>query len=220
MFMASSSHGHNMIRIGIVEDNEIVREGLVEVIKTHSDFVLSATFCSVADVRAFSNWNAIDILLTDIGLPDGSGLDVLKLVGECSPSTRLMVLTVFEDPHIIRSAILAGAEGYVLKTASAAMIIRAVHDVLTGGFATSPIVGRAMADELRRLSGYNMLATRLTPRELQILERMAEGARYREIADEMFISLETVRTHVRNIYDKLHVRSKRGVVALFKRSLW
>lgn len=208
-----------MIRVGIVEDNEIVREGLMEIVKAHSEFLLSATFCSVADVRAFSNWNTIDILLTDIGLPDGSGLDVLKLVGECSPATRLMVLTVFEDPDVIRSAILAGAEGYVLKTATATMIVHAMHEVLTGGFAASPMVGRTMADELRRLSGYNMLATKLTARELQILERMAAGARYREIAEEMFISLETVRTHVRNIYDKLHVRSKRGVVALFKRSL-
>jgi DNA-binding NarL/FixJ family response regulator len=195
-----------MIHVIIVEDDEATRQGLVEMLSHESEIAVLAGFASVEDALDSAHWTNCDILLTDIGLPGKSGIDLIRLMNEEKPNVQSVVLTVFEDDEHVFDALRAGANGYLLKTARASAVVNALLEVADGG---SPMTGTIARKVLSSFKEKDELhSDDLTDRENQILRKLADGLRYKEIADDFGVSTETIRTHIRNIYRKLQVQSK------------
>ncbi|MFZ4784201.1 MAG: response regulator [Flavobacteriales bacterium] len=195
-----------MIHVIIVEDDEPTRQGLVEILSHESEIVILADFASVEDALKSDYWTKCDILLTDIGLPGKSGIDLIRMMNEEKPNVQSVVLTVFEDDEHVFDALRAGANGYLLKTARASAVVNALLEVADGG---SPMTGTIARKVLSSFKEKDELhSDDLTDRENQILRKLADGLRYKEIADDFGVSTETIRTHIRNIYRKLQVQSK------------
>lgn len=158
-----------------------------------------------------------DVLLTDLGLPDGNGADLIREASLAHPRMRIMVITVFGDESHVMDAMLAGATGYLLKDASDREIGQAILDLLGGGSPISPGAARYLLKHLRGArkaapSPAVSAADELSARELEVLQRVADGCRYAEIAKKLGISLNTVATHVAHIHDKLAVNSRAKAV--------
>lgn len=195
-----------MIHVIIVEDDEPTRQGLVDMLSHESEIAVLADFASVEDALGSEHWTKCDILLTDIGLPGKSGIDLIRLMNEEKPNVQSVVLTVFEDDEHVFDALRAGANGYLLKTARASAVVNALLEVADGG---SPMTGTIARKVLSSFKEKDELhSDDLTDRENQILRKLADGLRYKEIADDFGVSTETIRTHIRNIYRKLQVQSK------------
>ncbi len=203
----------------LVEDDTRTRERLQRVIAAHADLRVVAAVGSCAEARSMLRRDHFDVLLTDLGLPDGQGTDLIRVALQARPSTRCMVITVFGDERHVLDAIRAGASGYLLKDASAPSICASILDLLAGGAPISPAVagyllklvqGEPAPDPTRTPPG---LLEALSARELEVLQLVADGCTYAEISVQLFISINTVGTHIRHIYDKLAVRSRgRAVV--------
>jgi DNA-binding NarL/FixJ family response regulator len=152
------------------------------------------------------------LLLLDVGLPGMSGLEALRLIRERSPKTLVVILTVFEDDDKIFQAICAGAAGYLLKTSTAAEIVQGVRDALAGGSPMNPRTARRVLEMFSRMapkqSDYG-----LSDREKEILQLMTTGLIKKEIADRLSLSVHTVDTYLRRIYEKLEVNTRTGAVA-------
>jgi two-component system, NarL family, response regulator LiaR len=195
-----------MIHVIIVEDDEPTRQGLVDMLSHESDIAVLADFASVEDALGSPHWTNCDILLTDIGLPGKSGIDLIRMMNDEKPNVQSVVLTVFEDDDHVFDALRAGANGYLLKTARASAVVNALLEVADGG---SPMTGTIARKVLSSFKEKDELhSDDLTDRENQILRKLADGLRYKEIADDFGVSTETIRTHIRNIYRKLQVQSK------------
>jgi DNA-binding NarL/FixJ family response regulator len=153
-----------------------------------------------------------DVVLVDVELPGMDGIEAVRRMKAISPSTRIIMLTVFDDHDKILKAICAGASGYLLKTSPVEKIVESIRDVHAGGAPMTPRVARSVLDMFGRL----LVPQRdygLTAREQKILELMTEGLIKKEIADQLSLSYHTVDTHLRNIYAKLHVNTRSGAVA-------
>lgn len=195
-----------MIHVIIVEDDEPTRKGLVDMLSHEADIKVLAVFESVEEALPSGFWKACDILLTDIGLPGKSGIDLIRIINDEKPNVQSVVLTVFEDDDHVFDALRAGANGYLLKSARASVVVNALLEVAEGG---SPMTGSIARKVLSSFKEKEELhSDDLTDRENQILRRLADGLRYKEIADDFGVSTETIRTHIRNIYRKLQVQSK------------
>lgn len=204
------------ITVWLVEDSEIYRRGLVRAIDS-----AEGMSCPQAFADAESALNAVEaaaprVILLDVGLPGMDGLSALKKFARIVPDTRIVLLTVFNDTDKIFDAVCAGANGYLLKTASTEQVLSAIRQAAGGGAPMDPDV----ADRVLQL--FNQLAQAksaqvadygLSNREKQILEQMARGLVNKEIADVLNISPHTVVNHMRSIYSKLHVNTNTGAVA-------
>jgi DNA-binding NarL/FixJ family response regulator len=156
--------------------------------------------------------HAPDLILLDVGLPGMSGLDGIRLIKERSPNALVVILTVFEDDDKVFSAICAGAAGYLLKTSSVTEITQAVRDALAGGSPMTSRIARRVLDMFSKLapkqSDYG-----LSDREKEILQLMTTGLIKKEIANRLTLSVHTVDTYLRRIYEKLEVNTRTGAVA-------
>jgi len=202
-----------MSTIWIVEDHSAFRRTLVRVLNTEAGLHCPRDFdsCEKA-LAALTRDDAPDLVLLDVGLPGMSGLDGIRLIKEISPKTLVVILTVFEDDDKVFQAICAGAAGYLLKTSSVADITQAVRDALAGGSPMNPRVAR------RVLAMFSKLAPKqgdygLSEREKEILQLMTTGLIKKEIADRLTLSIHTVDTYLRRIYEKLQVNTRTGAVA-------
>ncbi len=202
-----------MKSIWIIEDHAAFRRTLVRVLNAEEGLQCTRDFdsCEKA-LAALAGDDVPDAILLDVGLPGMSGLEGIRLIKECSPKTLVVVLTVFEDDDKVFSAICAGAAGYLLKTSSAAEIIQAVRDALAGGSPMTSRIARRVLDMFARLapkqSDYG-----LSEREKEILQLMVTGLIKKEIADRLTLSIHTVDTYLRRIYEKLEVNTRTGAVA-------
>ena len=205
-----------MINVAIVEDDSFIRESLQEFIDTQQEMS-----CCVAkgSVESFLNWlqkdNLPDVILMDIGLPGMSGISGIKLVKEQYPDINILMLTVYYDSHKIFQSLCAGASGYLLKNTPFQEIKEAIKIVHNGGSSMSPQIARKVVDYFRTGNRGDKDSS-LTAKEKQIVMSLVDGLSYKMIADKESISLDTVRSHIKNIYRKLHVHSK---VEVIKRSL-
>ncbi|MGH7973379.1 MAG: response regulator, partial [Limisphaerales bacterium] len=158
-----------------------------------------------------------NVVLMDIGLPGMSGIDCMARLKEKLPSIQIIMLTVYEDTESIFRALKAGADGYLVKSSPPAKLLEAIHDVSKGGAALSSPIARRVVQHFHRLSpagaGKTSTAEDLSPREREVLDLLASGYIYKEIGDKMGICVETVRTHVKNICEKMHVRNRVEAVA-------
>ncbi|MDB5797583.1 MAG: response regulator transcription factor [Paucimonas sp.] len=206
--------GVSRIRVAVVEDDAVTRSLLSLAIESEPELHLVAAFDRARPAINWLSGNRPELLLTDLGLPDGSGVEVIRACTRCSPETGIMVISMSSDEDKILSCIEAGASGYVLKDAGRTDIVRALLDLHAGGSPISPIIARKVLARMRLGSEPAprrpdaRAATLLTPREASILELIARGDSYGEVATALGLSVGTVQTHVKNIYGKLCVHSR------------
>jgi DNA-binding NarL/FixJ family response regulator len=196
--------------IAIIEDDEKVRQYLGEQIQLHIDVKELRSFGDAESALKELTAEPVDIALFDINLPGMNGIDCIQRLKMLHPRTQMMVLTVYDNADNIFNALKAGAISYLLKSTPPEKIIEAIQEVQKGG---SPISSQ-IARKKENTNNYFQVLSR---REQEMLEQLSKGYRYKEIADKLFISLETVRTHIRNVYEKLQVNSR--VEALKKTGL-
>jgi DNA-binding NarL/FixJ family response regulator len=202
-----------MKSIWIIEDHSAFRRTLVRVLNAEDGLQCTRDFdsCEKA-LAAMVHDHAPDLILLDVGLPGMSGLDGIRLIKERSPNALVVILTVFEDDDKVFSAICAGASGYLLKTSSVTEITQAVRDALAGGSPMTSRIARRVLDMFSKLapkqSDYG-----LSDREKEILQLMTTGLIKKEIADRLTLSVHTVDTYLRRIYEKLEVNTRTGAVA-------
>ncbi len=202
-----------MSTLWIVEDHASFRRTLVRLLATESDLQCPRDFDSCEKLLAtLSESNAPDLILLDVGLPGMSGLDAIRLIKERAPKTLVVILTVFEDDDKVFQAICAGAAGYLLKTSSGADITQAVRDALAGGSPMNPRIARRVLDMFSKLAP-KQRDYGLSDREKEILQLMTTGLIKKEIADRLSLSVHTVDTYLRRIYEKLEVNTRTGAVA-------
>jgi DNA-binding NarL/FixJ family response regulator len=197
------------IQVGIVEDHAEFRQSLGFLISSFTDYTVSWACSSVEEAL---NMQCVDVLLLDINLPGKSGLEAISLFKAKSYDQKIIMLTILEDEYHILTAIKSGADGYILKKTPPAKILEAILNVYEGGAALTPMVARLV------LSSFNPgprspNQSELTPREKEILGLITEGMSTERIAEKLFISQQTVRNHIKNIYEKLQVHSKAQAVA-------
>lgn len=194
--------------IAIVEDDEKVRHYLAEQIQLNIDVNEFRVFSDAETALRELIASPVDIALFDVNLPGMSGIDCIRRIKMVYPKLQCMVLTVYDKPDIIFEALKAGAISYLLKSTPAEKIIEAIAEVNNGGSPISSQIARKVIEAFAVKHYANEYFQELTRREQEMLEQLSKGYRYKEIADKLFISLDTVRTHIRNIYEKLQVNSR------------
>ena len=199
----------------IVEDDAVTRKALCLAIESDPGLKLLEAFDSVKPALAWLESTSPDVLMTDLGLPDGSGIDIIHACARRHPNTDIMVVTMMSDEVNVLACIEAGASGYVLKDAGKMDIARAVLDLRAGGAPMSPAIARMVLAKVRdgkkpavTHAAQNSDATTLTKREAAILDLIAQGESYGDVAKTLSVSVGTVQTHIKNIYGKLAVHSR------------
>jgi DNA-binding NarL/FixJ family response regulator len=199
----------------IVEDDAVTRKALCLAVEAVPALKLLAEFDSVKPALDWLESNTADVLLTDLGLPDGSGLEIIHACAKRHPATDIMVVTMSSDEENVLACIEAGAAGYVLKDAGRMDIARAILDLRDGGAPMSPAIARMVLAKVRDGKKATSSAhapsnapTSLTKREAAILDLIAQGDSYGEVAKVLSVSVGTVQTHIKNIYGKLSVHSR------------
>ena len=202
-------------RVVVVEDDSQFRESFMETVSSSGSWTVSGSH-----VRAESALEEIprdppEAVIVDIQLPGISGIELVRKLKPLCPSTQFLMVTVFEDADKVFEALAAGASGYVLKRDVHARLIESLDDLLTGGAPMSSAIARKVVQHFQKPAPTRSEEHNLTPREKQILELLAKGNLYKEIAWELNIGFETVRSHIDNIYRKLHVRTRTEAVVKF-----
>lgn len=202
------------IRVVIFEDNTQLREGLYELIEASEGFICAGAFANCEHIIQNIEDTRPDVILMDIEMPVINGIDAVKIVKNKFPQAKILMETIFEDDEKIFQSICNGAEGYILKNTPPEEMLEAIKEIYEGGAPMTP----AIAIKVLRMFKSGMGTTtddsfHLSVREKEILKCLVEGMSYKMIADTCFISIETVRGHIKNIYEKLQVHSKSEAVA-------
>ena len=206
----------NQIKVAIVDDTPSFREGLSALVGLTPGFSVVATCKSAKEALDELPGVNPDVILMDINMPGMSGIACLRELRKQLPVTHAIMLTVVHEARLVFQAFEAGAQGYLLKESEPARIIQAIREVQEGGSPISSQIARLLVQRLNQGGPQGTpTPSDLTAREEEILHRLAKGFRAKEIADELKISVHTVQTHVRNIYEKLNVRSGAEAVARF-----
>jgi RNA polymerase sigma factor (sigma-70 family) len=206
------------ISISIVEDNDKLRGTLAKMIGRAEGFKFASDYASAEDALAGLPKMKPDIVLMDINLPGMNGVECVRQLKTLLPATQVMMLTVYEDTDNIFNALAAGANGYMLKRTPAKELIEAIHEVKRGGSPMTTHIARKVVQSFQKSAGQQQAAnelSELSEREQQVLDLLAQGLIYKEIADKLSISYETVHTYIRRIYEKLQVRTRTEAVAKF-----
>ncbi len=203
------------IRVAIVEDEGSVRENLARLIDSAQGFSCVGKFSTAEDALRFLPKLLPDVALMDINLPGLSGIECVRKLKQKLPTTQFLMLTIEEDGQRVFESLQTGATGYLVKNLPRDKILEAVADVHRGGSPISSHIARLIVRSFQRSRPTPEPETDLTLRESEILSLLARGYRSKEIGDELRISATTVNTHVRNVYEKLHVRSRAEAVARF-----
>jgi DNA-binding NarL/FixJ family response regulator len=205
------------VTVAIIEDNSELRDGLVELIRGTPGFSCTVAFSNCEDfIEMISAHTAslINIVLMDIGLPGMSGIEGIPKVKALIPAVDILMFTVFEDDQKIFDSICAGASGYILKKTPPAKILEAIKETHEGGAPMSASIARKVLARFQTISSPGGTDYGLTDREHEVLAGLVKGLSYKMIADECSISIDTVRSHIRHIYEKLHINSKGEAIAL------
>lgn len=201
-----------MIHVVIIEDDQVIREGIQEYINFQPDMICDAAKETVESYLAILNSENIpDVILMDIGLPGMSGISGIKIIKAKYPQVNILMFTVYHDSHKIFQSLCAGASGYLLKNVPFSEIKGAIEIVHGGGSLMSPQIARKVIDHFQE-SKKKATISPLTDKEKEVVLGLVDGLSYKMIAQKGFISLETVRTHIKNIYKKLHVHCKAEVI--------
>lgn len=201
----STKHALMPIKVAIVEDDAQIREGLAFLISNSGGLKCVGTYPNAETALEHIPAQHPDVVLMDVQLPGMSGIECISRLKSKMPGLQIMMLTVFDDPDRIFRSLKAGASGYLVKKTPPAQLVEAIRDLHRGGSPMSGQIARRVVELFQQpLPG----TEKLTGREREILDFLTRGFLYKEIALETGISVETVRTHIRNIYQKLHVRTR------------
>jgi DNA-binding NarL/FixJ family response regulator len=202
------------IKVAIFEDNKMLRESLQQLVNNEEDMACTGAFADANKLVRNMQMANPDVVMMDINMPGISGIEAVQAIKEKFPEVRILMQTVFEENDKIFAAICAGASGYMLKKTAPHQMIEAIRQTWLGGAPMTPSVAAKVLQMFRLQSNYekNELID-LSEREKEILSLLVKGKSYKAVALECFISIDTVSTHVRHIYEKLHVHSKSEAVA-------
>lgn len=208
------------ITVSIVEDNEQLRETLARVLNRAEDFKCVGQHASAEAALEGIPKERPSAVLMDINLPGMNGVECVRQLKQLLPQTQVVMLTAYEDTDNIFSSLAAGASGYLLKRSKSAEILEALRDVQNGGSPMSTHIARKVVQSFQSSPRPATAAAapaeateELSPREQEVLDLLSQGFMYKEISDKLGISFETVRTYIRRIYEKLHVRTRTEAVA-------
>jgi DNA-binding NarL/FixJ family response regulator len=202
------------INISIVEDNDKLRATLARVIDRADGFRCASDYGSAEDALADLPKIKPDVVLMDINLPGINGVECARRLKPQLPATQIIMLTVYQNTEHIFNALAAGATGYMLKQTPPAELLAAIKEVHAGGSPMSSHIARKIVQSFQQFSpAPTAEAQSLSPREAEVLDLLAKGFLYKEIAEQMKVTYATVHTHIRHIYEKLHVRSRTEAVA-------
>lgn len=205
------------ITVSIVEDNEQLRVTLARVIERAEGFKCLSHHPSAEDALLSLPNHPPDVVLMDINLPGMNGVECVRKLKPLLPQTQIMMLTVYEDTENIFNALAAGASGYMLKRTPRAELLAAIKDVQAGGSPMTTHIARKVVLSFQKTGPSQKPAENLSPREQEVLTCLSQGLIYKEIAEKLGISYETVHTYIRRIYEKLQVRTRTEAVAKFLR---
>jgi len=203
------------ITVAIVDDDAPARGMLTEWVRGEGGFKCVGVYENGEAALAALPLENPSVILMDINMPGMSGIECVRRLKPQMPATQFVMLTVYEDPDHIFKALSSGASGYLLKRTPRAELLAAVRDVYAGGSPMSSNIARKIVQSFQRFSPSPAEPDNLSPREREVLELLARGYLYKEIADALHISVPTVNTHIRRIYEKLHVRSRSQAIARF-----
>ncbi len=201
-----------MLRVFVVEDDALLREHLVELLSTCGAFEVAGVAGSGAEALETFVAAKPDLALVDLGLPDMSGQALIRELSAMGTRAQMMAHTVFDDRANVLEAIKAGASGYVLKGCTPEDLVSGLKSLHAGGAPMSPRIARAVMLELRS-SPDAPEPDLLSPRERQLLKLVDEGLTYKQISDALHVSTHTVHSHIKNIYEALHARSRADALA-------
>jgi DNA-binding NarL/FixJ family response regulator len=196
----------------IYEDNPLLRESVSTMIQSNRDLNLQAAFENVLNVEAEIKSYNPDFILMDIDMPGMSGIEAVQKIRKFNTKVPIVMLTVFDDNNHVFEALQAGASGYLLKKHISTRLFDAIQEVLEGGAPMSPSIARMVLASMQQKPAVEN-PYQLTAREKEILTSLSKGNSYKMIASEFDISIDTVRTHIKKIYEKLHVHSQTEAVS-------
>ncbi len=205
------------IRVSIIEDDSVLRSAIEERVAGDKQLCVVSTHPSAEDAIAHLPAAQPDVVLADINLPGLSGIECVRRLKQSMPSTQFVMLTVYDDAERIFEALAAGATGYLVKRASRTELLSAIIDVHRGESPMSSGIARKVVRSFRRTEAAAEPDYKLAPREKQVLDLLAQGFLYKEIADQLGLGIPTVNSYVRSIYEKLQVHSRSQAVAKFLR---
>jgi DNA-binding NarL/FixJ family response regulator len=209
----------NPIQVALVEDDDEIRANLTYRIKSHPAFDMAGAYADAESAFQELPRQKPDVVLMDINLPGMDGVECVRRLKPRMRSTQFVMLTVYEDSNRLFKSLVAGASGYLLKRTSAAKLLTAIREAHQGGSPMTPQIARLVVRHFQGQSGPSSepsseLRT-LTARERDVLDQLSKGFRYKEIVDNLVISEGTLHTHIRNIYEKLHVHSRTEAVVKY-----
>jgi len=202
-----------VVRVVIVDDDDWLRANLEQEIGQTAGFEVLRAYGTAEDALAGIPGLAPDVVLMDINLPGMSGVECLRRLKAVCPEPQILMLTVYEESEQIFNSLLAGASGYLLKRTPTPQIIESIRQVRAGGSPMTANIARKVVQYFNRMGDRASECEKLTPREREVLELLARGDAYKQIADKLKVSLETVRMNVKHLYTKLHVHSRGEAVA-------
>lgn len=197
----------NAITVCIVEDLDEVRNGLAAIINMTEGFKVLQSFSTAESALEKLFTLKPDIVIMDIHLPGMTGIECIKQAREKSSTMQFMMFTIYENSDVVFQALEAGATGYLLKNSSASKIIESLRELHQGGSPMNAEIAKKLVVRFQK-TPFAQNEYHLTPKEQQVLELMAKGYLYKEIADELNNTVNTIKQHIRNIYEKLHVQNK------------
>ena len=192
----------------IYEDNNSLRESLSNLLQLTGSFTVLGAFAHCLDAESQVKQLEPDVILMDIDMPGQTGIEAVQKIRVFNKQVQIIMLTVFDDNTHVYDALFAGANGYLLKKYASDKLTSSINEVLHGGAPMSPSIARMVINYMQKHEAPPAADYQLTPREKEILQSLSRGNSFKMIASEMEISLDTVRTHIKRIYDKLHVSSQ------------
>jgi DNA-binding NarL/FixJ family response regulator len=205
------------INVSIIEDQEPLRNTLSRVLNRADGFKCISTYANAEDALADLPEKKPDVVLCDINLPGMNGVECVRKLKQTAPEIQVVMLTVYEDTENIFAALAAGASGYLLKRTSSAELLESIREVKRGGSPMTAHIARKVVQSFQKPAATNEPTEDLSPREREVLDCLSQGFLYKEIAEKLGISYETVHTYIRRIYEKLQVRTRTEAVAKFLR---
>jgi DNA-binding NarL/FixJ family response regulator len=205
------------IKVAIVDDDDGIRASLASLIRRAPALQLTGDYPDAETALKEIPRDPPDVVLMDINLPKMKGMECVRLLKTQLPAVQFLMLTVYEDSESLFASLKAGASGYLLKRTASARLLEAISDVHAGGSPMTPQMARRVGQFFTKPVGKSSPVALLTPGEKEFLDQLANGYAYKEIADRMKISIDTVRSYVRTVYEKLHVHSRTEAVVKYLR---
>ncbi len=197
------------VGILIYEDNEDLRASLVGLLSREKEFEVAGDFPTCEEVGYHLEKYKPNVVLMDIDLPGMTGIEGVRQIRALNTEVPILMITVFDDTTSVFDALYAGANGYLLKKYISERLSAAIRDVLDGGAPMSPAIARLVVNNIKKKGvPKTMEDYKLTPREIDVLVSLSKGNSYKMVADDLTISIETVRSHIKHVYEKLHVQSQ------------